>query len=151
MNAVVQKIKGPAKAATFPSRGSTNPQKDMEMNRTKDSTANAVAASVSLYRLIAHYWTTYADLMEVMAATPGELPGTALFKAAIEAEVEAGDRLSAAEEALCAFVPSSLEEAELKAEYVSRFARSNGINNHWVDALLATLPVLYAPKAGGAA
>ena len=45
MNAVAQKIKGPAKAATFPSRGSTNPQKVMEMNRTKDSTADAVTAS----------------------------------------------------------------------------------------------------------
>lgn len=39
------KEKGPASVAALPDHGSNNPQKDMEMNRTKDSTADAMAAS----------------------------------------------------------------------------------------------------------
>lgn len=35
----LQKANGPAKAATFPSHGSTNPQKDMDMNANEGSTA----------------------------------------------------------------------------------------------------------------
>lgn len=35
---MIQKAKGPAAIAVAPSRGSTNPQKDKEMNSTKDST-----------------------------------------------------------------------------------------------------------------
>ncbi|URK87753.1 hypothetical protein LP421_07915 [Rhizobium sp. RCAM05350] len=38
---MTQNAKGPAEAATSPSRGSTNLQKDTEMNRTEHSTAAA--------------------------------------------------------------------------------------------------------------
>jgi len=39
--------KGPAKAATFPSRGSTNPRKDMDMNTHTCSTGLPVGATIS--------------------------------------------------------------------------------------------------------
>lgn len=42
------KKKGPAKAATFPSHGSTNPTKDMDMNTHTDSTASLRMAMASI-------------------------------------------------------------------------------------------------------
>lgn len=36
---IISKAKGPAEAATSPSHGSTNPQKDKVMNRSEDTTA----------------------------------------------------------------------------------------------------------------
>lgn len=44
---MTQKKKGPAEGATSPSHGSTNPPKDMDMNKTDDNTASLRMAMAS--------------------------------------------------------------------------------------------------------
>lgn len=51
--AVSQKAKGPAEAATSPSHGSANPEKDMDMNTHINSTNVAATASTSLDPVVA--------------------------------------------------------------------------------------------------
>lgn len=96
--------------------------------------ASAGEAMTSIYRLIADYWNAYGELMNAQAEE-----GT-------NAEIEACLRLNEAEIAICAFVPTRLSEARLKADFVSRLASENkgNLETRCTAALLSTLPALYA-------
>jgi hypothetical protein len=48
---MTQNEKGPAEAPTSPSRGSTNPRKDQEMNSMEDSTTSAAIPAPKLPKL----------------------------------------------------------------------------------------------------
>lgn len=127
----LQKQKGPAKAATFPDHGSTKSPEGMEMNKHTNSTADAVTASVSLYRLISNYWLAYDRLMSAMDGPD---------------EPAACEQLNASEEAVCAYVPRDLAESKVKADFVAKLAAENRgvLDRGYVTALLSSLPGLYA-------
>ncbi|MDG3575710.1 hypothetical protein P7F60_04885 [Rhizobium sp. YJ-22] len=96
-----QNAKGPAEAATSPSRGSTIPEKEKEMNRTDDSTGTAEAPAPSYdpyeagpFRCVTDMetpLTTISDLLRglcLIAETFDEHHGRVVQRIAMLAEKE---------------------------------------------------------------
>lgn len=108
---------------------------------------------MSLYRLMATYWTRYAELVEAMAEND-QFENGAPEKAEADAKQDAaGDVLEDASIAVLEFVPSWGIDAEIKASFVRGLFDRNGgtLYEHELEALLSSLTVVYAPRKGGEA
>lgn len=103
---------------------------------TTQITTSPSSVNSSIYLLLAGYWTAYDFLMNTQ-----EEEGT-------DAEIAACLHLNAAEIAICAFVPTRLSEARLKADFVTRLASENkgNLETRCTAALLSTLPALYVQE-----
>lgn len=97
--------------------------------------AKTDASTPSIYLLIAEYWLAYDFLMDVQD------DGS-------EQEMFACKRLTSAEVAVCAYVPTRAYEARVKADFINRLVAENAgmLDKGCVAALLATLPSLYVQE-----
>jgi hypothetical protein len=106
----------------------------------------AVTHETSFYHLMAIYWDRYESLDQAMDATDATDAGTPERSAAEARQFSAGDQLSEASCAICAYVPRRRMDARIKADFLRTLAAGNGgqLEKEEEAALLSSLSDLVA-------